>query len=305
VPLLPGARKPACRAFARERTISGVTHDTPSDQPGEPKDAGRRALHPRSALAADLGRLGVRAGAVVLVHSSMKALGYVPGGTVAVAQALRDAVGPAGTLVVPTQTGENSDPAGWSRPPVPEAWWPVIRAETPAFDPALTPGRHMGALTEQLRTWPGAVRSDHPTTSFAAVGARAAEVVAVHDLDSQCGERSPLATLERLGARVLLLGAGFAACTGFHLAEYRVPGAARRTAHSGAVRTPDGGREWVTWDDLDVDDEDFERIGAAFLVTGAVASGPVGAAIGHLFDLAEGVAFATRWMSENRDLAAP
>ena len=77
------------------------------------------------------------------------------------------------------------------------------------------------------------------------------------------------------------------------------------TSLSGAVRTPDGDREWATWEDLDVDDEDFDRIGEAFLATGAVSSGPVGDATGHLFDLAAGVAFATRWMSENREGAAP
>ena len=103
----------------------------------------------------------------------------------------------------------------------------------------------------------------------------------------------------------MLLGAGFGSCTSFHLAEYRVPGAAARTALAGAVRTPDGGREWATWEDLDVDDEDFDRIGEALLATGAVSSGPLGDATGHLFDLAAGVAFATRWMSENREGAAP
>ena len=283
-----------------------MTLDTPPDQPSPwPTDGAGRGIRPRSSLTADLRRLGVVPGAVVLVHSSLKALGYVPGGTVAVALALLDAVGPDGTLVVPTQTGDNSDPAGWSRPPVPEAWWPVIRAETPAFDPALTPGRGMGALTEQLRTWPGALRSDHPTTSFAAVGPRAAEVVAVHDLDSQCGERSPLATLERLGARVLLLGAGFGSCTSFHLAEYRVPGAAARTPSlepSGRRTAAVSGRPGRTWTSTTTTST---RIGEAFLATGAVSSGPVGDATGHLFDLAAGVAFATRWMSENREGAAP
>jgi aminoglycoside 3-N-acetyltransferase len=127
----------------------------------------------------------------------------------------------------------------------------------------------------------------------------------VHPLASPGGAPPPLATLERLGAQVLLLGAGFGSCTSFHLAEYRVPGAAARTAHAGAVRTPGGGREWATWEDLDVDEEDFDRIGEAFLGTGAVSSGPVGDATGHLFDLAAGVAFATGWMSENREGAAP
>ena len=44
-----------------------------------------------------------------------------------------------------------------------------------------------------------------------------------HAPDCRLGERSPLARLEELHARVLLLGAGYDACTGFHLAEYRIP----------------------------------------------------------------------------------
>jgi aminoglycoside 3-N-acetyltransferase len=274
-----------------------VTDDTP---PGQPE----RGIHPRSSLARDLAGLGVGPGATVLVHSALRSLGHVPGGQVAVVQALLDAVGPDGTLVVPTQTGANSDPSGWSRPPVPPDWWPVIRAETPAYDPALTPSRGMGVLPEQVRTWPGACRSSHPTTSFAALGVNAEEVVAVHDLDSQCGERSPLATLERLGAQVLLLGAGWGTTTCFHLAEYRVPGAAERKSFSGAVRTPEGGREWATWTDLDVDDEDFDQVGAHLETLGLVRTGQVGDATSRLFDLAAGVSAAAAWFAGNRAGAA-
>ena len=54
-----------------------------------------------------------------------------------------------------------------------------------------------------------------------------------------------------------------------------------------------------------MDEEDFARIGEAFLGSGAVSSGPVGDAVCHLFDRAAGGAFATRWMSENREGAAP
>jgi aminoglycoside 3-N-acetyltransferase len=125
-------------------------------------------------------------------------------------------------------------------------------------------------------------------------------VVAVHDLDSQCGERSPLAALERLGARVLVLGADFGSCTAFHLAEYRVPGAAPRKTDGAAVRTPDGGRTWATYEDLDLDEDDFEQIGEALIATGAVRTGRVGAADCHLVDLAAAVAFAVGWMTEHR-----
>jgi aminoglycoside 3-N-acetyltransferase len=265
-----------------------------SDQTGP-----ERGIHARRELGRDLVALGVRPGDTLLVHSSLRAIGYVPGGQLAVVQALLDAVGSGGTLVVPAQTGDNSEPSGWSRPPVPRDWWPVIRAETPGFDPERSRSRGMGVIAEQVRTWPGARRSAHPQTSFAALGARADEVVAVHDITSQCGERSPLATLESLGAKVLLLGAGFGSCTTFHLAEYRVEGSPR-TTHSAAVLTFDGGREWVTFDDIDLDEEDFDQIGAHLVGTGVVSSGTVGSAPSHLFDLRTGVETARAWMAENR-----
>jgi aminoglycoside 3-N-acetyltransferase len=265
---------------------------------GEHVEVSERSIRTRDDLAGDLATLGVRPGDTLLVHSSLRRLGYVPGGAVAVVEALLAAVGPVGTLVVPTQTGDNSDPSGWSRPPVPPEWWPVIREHTPGFDPRVTPSQHMGAIPEVVRTWPGALRSSHPQTSFAALGPRAEEIVAVHDLDCQLGDRSPLGALGSLGARVLLLGAGFDSCTAFHLAEYQVAGQPR-IWHGAAVRT-ETGRAWVTFEDLDLDEDDFPEIGAALVEAGRVSSGAVGDADAHLFALGEGVAFAARWMAANR-----
>lgn len=262
-----------------------------------PDPAGDR-LHTAAELARDLAALGVRRAETLLVHTSVNALGFLPGGPVAAVLALQQALGPDGTIAVPTQTGHNSDPAGWQHPPVPESWWPVIREHTPAFDPARTPSTHMGAVPEIVRHLPGARRSSHPQTSFAAHGPRADEIVAVHDLQNQCGERSPLAALERIGARVLLYGAGFDSCTAFHLAEYRVPGMPRKV-HGSAV-SDDGGRRWASYEDIDLDEDDFERIGEAYVATGAVSSGRVGEATAHLFGLREGVAFAVQWMTANR-----
>src|SRR5919107_1333271 len=65
----------------------------------------------RDDIAAQLRLLGVQAGETLLVHSSLSSLGWVNGGSVAVVRGLLDALGPEGTLVVPTQTGDLSDPA--------------------------------------------------------------------------------------------------------------------------------------------------------------------------------------------------
>jgi aminoglycoside 3-N-acetyltransferase len=264
----------------------------------EPVD---RSLQTRASLAADLARLGVRPGQILLVHTSVSALGWVAGGAMAVAQALLDALGPAGTLVVPTQTGANSDPAGWSRPPVPPDWWQPIRDHLPGYDPARTPTRGMGAVPELVRTWPGAVRSAHPVSSLAALGPAAAGLMGTHDLGSELGERSPLAALEAADARVLLLGAGWDSCTAFHLAEYRVPGLPR-SVRGCAVRT-ERSREWVTYEDVDLDADDFADLGAAYQDSPDVLTGAVGDAICFLFPVRSAVTFATRWLAAHRSPA--
>lgn len=145
----------------------------------------------RDTLATQLRALGVEPGETLLMHSSLSSLGWVCGGAVAVVQGLFDTLGPDGTLVVPTQTRSLSDPALWANPPVPEAWWDTIRATMPAFDPLVTPSRGVGVIPETVRTWPGALRSAHPQTSFAAVGPRAAEIIEGHAPDCRLGEHSP------------------------------------------------------------------------------------------------------------------
>jgi aminoglycoside 3-N-acetyltransferase len=258
-----------------------------------------RTLQTRASIAEGLRRLGVPAGGCLLVHASLSSLGYVLGGATAVVAAVLDTVGPDGTIVVPSQTPENRDPSRWTEPPVPEEWWPRIRADLPAFDPVLTPSSGMGAVAERVRTWPGADRSAHPQTSFAAVGPRAAELLAGHALTAPLGEESPLARLERASAGILLLGVGYDRCTAFHLAEYRL--ADPPLAESGCAVLAEGGRQWVTYRSVALDQSDFVALGAAYEAAGGpVRTGRVGDATARYLPLREAVRFAHGWMSTNR-----
>lgn len=245
--------------------------------------------HTRDSLAADLRRIGVAAGDVVILHSSLSAIGWVAGGPVAVLLALQDVLTADGTLVVPTHTADRTDPARWQRPPVPSDWVPIIRADTPAFDPALTPTRSMGVIAETFRTWPGVQRSAHPHVSFAAWGLHADVVTSDHALAWSIGDGSPLARAYDLGASTLLLGTRN--CTSLHLAEARSGRA--DLCVQGATVLRDGAATWVTFDDWDYDTEGFDEALESFCRREGITPGLVGDADSLLLDQRALVDYAT------------
>ncbi|WP_449352689.1 aminoglycoside N(3)-acetyltransferase [Streptomyces shaanxiensis] len=254
-------------------------------------------------LSSQFSELGISPGATLLVHASLRAVGPVRGGVRGVVDALLEALGKDGTLVVYTQTPNNSEPSRWAVTrgrAVAAAKWDGLRESLPAFDPARTPSYGVGVLPEEVRNRPGALRSDHPQSSFAALGPAAARITADHALNCHLGEESPLARLEELDARVLLLGVDYSVCTAFHLAEYRVPGQGSRDY--GCAVDDGSGRRWHRYRDVDFDTSDFPALGEAYesRAERPVTRGRIGAADSRLFDLAPAVAYAAKWMTEHR-----
>ena len=261
----------------------------------------RDANHPLTVatLAKDFGACGLSAGQTVLVHSSLSKLGWVSGGPVAVIEALLRVLGPAGTLLMPAHSADNSEPSAWRNPPVPESWWPVIRATMPAFDPAKTPTRGMGRVAELFRTWPGVKRSVHPTASFTALGPQAAFITEEQDLEDALGEASPLGKLYEVDGYVLLLGVGHGNNTSLHLAETRA-GISKTYLDEGSAVLVNGVRQWVEYRRLAWDDEDFEALGKAYDEANRISVCKVGQAEVRFLRQRPLVDWAVKWLEDNR-----
>lgn len=169
-----------------------------------------RRLVTKAELRAGLDALGIRDGDVVMLHSSLKSVGYVDGGAHTVLDALVEAVGPAGTLVVPTY------------------WLPggtilaTCRLDGYVFDPRRD-GTHLGRLPSEFLTMDGIVRSVHPTHSVSAIGRRADDVVRDHHrAPSIFGAGSPWDRCHALDAKVVGLGISMGPVTFYHLLEDRM-----------------------------------------------------------------------------------
>lgn len=150
----------------------------------------------RSELTAQVRALGVTVGGVLLVHTSFSKVGPVEDGPLGLIRALQAALGPNGTLVMPSMTDYDDHP----------------------FDPRRTACLGMGMVADMFWRMPSVLRSDSPH-AFAAVGLEAARVTADHPLDVPHGLNSPVGRVYDLDGQILLLGVGHDANTTVHLAE--------------------------------------------------------------------------------------
>ncbi len=175
--------------------------------PGRPPQ--HRPVVTQADIEAGLRELGLRDGDVAMAHSSLSSFGWVDGGAPTVIRAMLAVVGPRGTIVMPTLCQRDLERRF--------ELWDIERSPS-----------DVGRITETLRLWPGARRSDHPTHSVAAVGRLAEFITASHasafDRPSPWGERafgfgSPWERLYELDALYIFFGVTFRYCTMLHFVQ--------------------------------------------------------------------------------------
>ncbi len=248
--------------------------------------------------------LGIEQGCRLMMHCSLRSIGWHVGGSRMLLEAVMNQIGEKGLLLMPAHSNDCSDPEDWGNPPVPDAWKPIIRKEMPPFDPNRTSALRVGATAELFRTLPGVHRSSHPLLSVAAWGNGAREITADHALDYPNGMASPLARLYEHGAVILLYGVTYANCTMLHLAEYRAQWPGKKAIVIKApVSRVNGNTHWEELKDYDYDMDDFMNIGTAMEEQGVSWIRQKNLGIGTLraINCREFVDFAVGWMEEHRD----
>ncbi|PAQ15661.1 AAC(3) family N-acetyltransferase [Bacillaceae bacterium SAOS 7] len=256
-----------------------------------------RSLITRDTLREDLHSLGLKAGDHVITHSSLRSIGWVAGGEIAVIQALMDTMTVEGSLVMPAQTTHNTDPKFWKNPPVPEEWWPSIRFIMPAYLPEITPTLGMGKIAEAFRSFPDVRRSLHPACSFTAWGKQADWIVSDHALDFPFGDHSPLAKLYELDASILFIGTDYSSCTAMHLGEFRSKDG-RPVFEQGSSMLENGERVWKTYQELEEYSDRFQDVGAAFEQSHHVHIGNIGQAACKMIKLRPLVDFTSQYFND-------
>ena len=244
--------------------------------------------------------VGLQRGDSVMVHTSLGKIGYVCGGAQAVIEALIETVGEGGTIMMPTQSWKNLDPETGVHWDADETDWDRIRENWPAYNKAITPTNTMGAVAEMFRSWPGAVRSDHPARSVAAWGKNADYLTKNHDLSDIFGDASPIGKLYQLDGKVLLIGVDYDKNTSLHLADVRAEYPGKHTCIEHSAVMENGKRVWKAYETLFVDGEDFKDIGAAFEAAHSVNTAVIGGTKLKLMKQRELVDFAVEWIEKNR-----
>lgn len=146
--------------------------------------------------------MGIFPGARLVVHASLRRVGWLEHGPQTLGHALMDAVGGQGLLVMPSFNHGA----------------PFSSAGPGYYDPKSTPSTS-GALSDWFWRQPETYRSLHPTHPFAAWGRGADSLLRDSEVGRTMGRNSPLVRLWQRGGSVLTIGTHHRTTTAKHVAE--------------------------------------------------------------------------------------
>ncbi len=257
----------------------------------------------KSILIEDLKTLGLKDSQAVMLHASVKAIGWIVGGPDIVLQSIFEIIGNNGTLVMAISWEDNPyEISSWS-----EERQKAYLQECPAYDPKKSHAdrKERGILAEYLRTWQGAYRSRHPF-SYATVGKHAEWLIKDETLNYSNGPESCLAKLCQLKGKILMIGTSFGCLTLLHHAEYLANVPNKKIDRYKMPLLIDGKKVWVDFEDYNTNDgivdwptDYFKEVANEFLMTRNITCKKVGLADSYLFDADELNRFAVNWMESN------
>lgn len=172
------------------------------------KNAGK--ILTKAVLLEQLKRIGIEEGDSVLVHSSLSKIGYLENGPKDVVDALLEAVGPTGNILMP-----NSPNASYQLDYI---------QQLEVFD-VKNDASKLGAITEYFRKLPQAIRSQHPTEPVSCIGPDAVYFTSTHfGNETPYNENSPFYKISAQKGKILYIGVTLDnAGTNLHTLEDAIP----------------------------------------------------------------------------------
>ena len=235
----------------------------------------------------------------VMLHSSLSGIGYLVNGAFDVIDAVFDCIGPEGTLIVPTHTGQLSDPSVWTNPGIVNDDIPKVRENMRPFDRRLTLPRNRGIVSQIFLMYPNVERSNHPLNSVAARGAHADTIVSTHPLDESEGQTSPMGRLYDIGGMILLLGVGLESCTGLHLAEFIADTPYLRENKVKVLVDDLDGRRFEKLTRYPTTSQYFNKLQSDFVNSGSLTEIRIGNSKASLFDFRTAIDIAVQKLENN------
>lgn len=235
------------------------------------------SAHSTDTLVRQLLELGVTPGGILLVHTSFSKVKPVDGGPKGLIRALQTALGPEGTLVMPSMSYDDDHP----------------------FDKRLSPCPEMGVVADTFWRLPNVLRSDN-NHAFAAAGPLAETITAPHPIDVPHGLNSPVGRVYELGGQILLLGVGHDADTTIHLSENLAGVRYRRDKYVTVLR--DGSPIRFDYREIDHCCQNFVLVDGWLEAQGLQQHGKVGHAEARLMDSGDIVPFVTEHLRGNETI---